>query len=98
MDGMGSALTGDKQKQRKTPQEFLGANSNLVNLDNLVKTDTTSKQGQSCLYTIKIVKNWEANDNNCNCSELELFGMEMQWSVQNGRLIDSVALIRLLLD
>ena len=63
MDGMGSALTGDKQKQRKTPQEFLGANSNLVNLDNLVKTDTTSKQGQSCLYTIKIVKNWEANDN-----------------------------------
>ena len=45
MDGMGSALQGDKQKQRKTPQEFLGANSNLVNLDDLVKTDTTSKKG-----------------------------------------------------
>lgn len=47
MDGMGSALTGDKQKQRKTPQEFLGANSNLVNLDNLVKTDPTSKQAKN---------------------------------------------------
>ena len=45
LDGMGSALPSDKQKHRKTPQEFLGANSNLVNLDDLVKTDNTSKKG-----------------------------------------------------
>ena len=45
LDDMGSSLPSDKQKQRKTPQEFLGANSGLVNLDDLVKTDTTSKKG-----------------------------------------------------
>lgn len=47
MDGMGSALQADKQKQRKTPQEFLGANSKLVNLDDLVKTDTTSRKAMN---------------------------------------------------
>lgn len=51
MDGMGSALNADKQKQRKTPQEFLGANSNLVNLDDLVKTDTTSKKAMNPFAT-----------------------------------------------
>lgn len=47
LDGMGSALQADKQKHRKTPQEFLGANSSLVNLDDLVKTDTTSKKAMN---------------------------------------------------
>ena len=32
-----------QQKHRKTPQEFLGDNANLVNLDQLVAT--TNKQG-----------------------------------------------------
>lgn len=44
MSGMDSSLP-EQPKRNKTPQEFLGANSNLVNLDELVKTDQNSKKG-----------------------------------------------------
>lgn len=43
MDGMQQSLESSKQqeqKHRKTPQEFLGDNANLVNLDQLVTTST----------------------------------------------------------
>jgi len=42
---MQSSLS-EQPKRNKTPQEFLGANSGLVNLDELVKPDQTSKKGK----------------------------------------------------
>ncbi|KAK3091727.1 hypothetical protein FSP39_022206 [Pinctada imbricata] len=46
MDGMNKNLPSTQQQQqphRKTPQDFLGENANLVNLDQLVSKDTTTK-------------------------------------------------------
>lgn len=45
MSGLEASLA-DQPKRNKTPQEFLGANSSLVNLDELVKPDQTSKKGK----------------------------------------------------
>jgi hypothetical protein len=36
MSGMGLALNNDSATKKKSPADFLGANANLVNLDNLV--------------------------------------------------------------
>ena len=46
MGGMNNSLPSKQQQEqphRKTPQDFLGENANLVNLDQLVSNDTTSK-------------------------------------------------------
>lgn len=47
MSGMESGLPKDQPKRNKTPQEFLGANSGLVNLDELVKVDQDSKKAKN---------------------------------------------------
>ncbi|KAL4240939.1 Epsin-2 [Mactra antiquata] len=47
MSSMESSLPGEQPKRNKTPQEFLGANSNLVNLDELVKSDPNAKKANN---------------------------------------------------
>lgn len=49
------ASLGEQPKRNKTPQEFLGANSNLVNLDELVKPDQTSKRGEWNIFHWKSI-------------------------------------------
>ncbi|XP_052767053.1 epsin-2-like isoform X1 [Mya arenaria] len=46
MSGLQSAVP-EQPKRNKTPQEFLGANSGLVNLDELVKPDNKSKKANN---------------------------------------------------
>lgn len=43
LSDMATSLPGEQPKRTKTPQEFLGANSNLVNLDELVKPTEKKK-------------------------------------------------------
>ena len=47
MDGLGSSLPAEEPKRTKTPQEFLGTHSGLVNLDELVKPSEPSKKGEN---------------------------------------------------
>lgn len=41
-----------EQKHRKTPQEFLGDNANLVNLDQLVTTSTKKGRNRPLIYIL----------------------------------------------
>ena len=55
MDGMQQSLESSKQqeqKHRKTPQEFLGDNANLVNLDQLVTTSTKKGRNRPLIYIL----------------------------------------------
>ena len=45
---MTTSLPGEQPKRTKTPQEFLGANSSLVNLDELVKPTEKKKGNDFC--------------------------------------------------
>jgi len=61
MSGLQSAMP-DQPKRNKTPQEFLGTHSGLVNLDELVKPDNNSKKGSlaysfACIPVI-CMKTW----------------------------------------
>ncbi|XP_053393478.1 epsin-1-like isoform X3 [Mercenaria mercenaria] len=47
MSGMQSSIANEQPKRNKTPQEFLGTHSGLVNLDELVKSDQKSKKANN---------------------------------------------------
>ncbi|XP_060583001.1 epsin-1-like isoform X2 [Ruditapes philippinarum] len=51
LSGMQSSIANEQPKRNKTPQEFLGTHSGLVNLDELVKSDQNSKKANNPFAT-----------------------------------------------